>query len=221
MVQKNDILHALLADISETAEGQAHDATQRARTASRFPRCTHGDTAQRFPPTPALTVRASAAEPQAVMRTFFTNLLANGPRRLQAIIDREELDRLFTGRADEVDWSDLAPRLLLFDGLEQVIEHLEGEFRGGGDASMDGAPRMFWFTTPGPDHDVVLRTLEPLEPGGFVGVLLGLEPHGPAVYAFDRTSHRSRRRFRGPAAPCLLSEDAAILLLHQKSDVGA
>ncbi|WP_433332928.1 hypothetical protein [Spirillospora sp. CA-294931] len=127
-------------------------------------------------------------------RAALADALTQDGGHCRVVISRNELGRLFEGDFEAELVEALSPHLQVFELLEDVIQHIEDEWRlealmGEAEkanpdvrphgASSNGTRTTLWIAAPGPDHDVVQPLIEDGSRHGLVGLMLGTWPHGP------------------------------------------
>ncbi len=160
----------------------------------------------------------TAASRAGVARALLVRCLVASSERVQVVIDRHELGRLFDKCLEEVTWDVFSSRLQICELLEDAIEYLESELeRDEMDPVGVGGGSICWFTTPGADSDVALRTLRQARNRHLVGLAFGpwccesaVYILGPAAGSID--PELSGNLFRG--VPAMTEEEAIGTLIE-------
>jgi hypothetical protein len=114
-----------------------------------------------------------------LLRTVLVDAFDPDTESAEVLITRSHLEVLFGEDVHRVTFDRLGSSLRLFETLEDAIEHLEEralwEVTG---ESAKPVPTL-WLATPGPDADVVHRTLTALAGLDIVALFKGPWPYGP------------------------------------------
>ncbi|MFF0522305.1 hypothetical protein ACFYTC_26635 [Actinomadura nitritigenes] len=114
-----------------------------------------------------------------LLRTVFVDAFTLGTESAEVLVTRSHLEELFDEDLHQTPFDRLRPSLHLVETLEDAIEHLEE--RALWDVTGESAKPQptLWLAIPGPDADVVHRTLTALTELDIIALFEGPWPYGP------------------------------------------
>ncbi|TDD69372.1 hypothetical protein [Actinomadura rubrisoli] len=115
-----------------------------------------------------------------LLRSAFTEALTSKTGVSWILAAKSDLRRLFDDAFDDALREHWSPRLRVVDTLEDAIEHLDFEAdiaRALNTNATDALLPVLWFTTSGPDTDVIHQTLQNWP--DIIALIAGGWPHGP------------------------------------------
>lgn len=141
------------------------------------------------------------------VRALLVDVFTAPNDRSLVYIGRRELIESFAGAFDDELSVALAPRLVVFECVEDAIEHIKSGREPVGGC---GGSITYWITAPGKDSDDVLALSRQSRHRNLLTMMLGDWPHGPTYdFTVDSATVRVRdAQGRGRELPSLSPEEA-------------